>query len=122
MAKTILAVDDSATMLMTISMSLEKEGYVVKTAGNGVEALQVLNNGGKFNAIVTDVNMPEMDGITLTGEIRKLPAYKFVPIIVVTTESQLGKKEEGKKAGATGWIVKPFKPDQLIAVMRKVCP
>lgn len=122
MAKTILAVDDSATMLMTISMSLEKEGYVVKTAGNGVEALQVLNNGGKFNAIVTDVNMPQMDGITLTSEIRKLPAYKFVPIIVVTTESQLGKKEEGKKAGATGWIVKPFKPDQLVAVMRKVCP
>lgn len=122
MAKTILAVDDSATMLMTISMSLEKEGYIVKTAGNGVEALQVLNNGGKFNAIVTDVNMPQMDGITLTAEIRKLPAYKFVPIIVVTTESQLGKKEEGKKAGATGWIVKPFKPDQLVAVMRKVCP
>ena len=122
MAKTILAVDDSATMLMTISMSLEKEGYVVKTAGNGVEALQVLNNGGKFNAIVTDVNMPQMDGITLTAEIRKLPAYKLVPIIVVTTESQLGKKEEGKKAGATGWIVKPFKPDQLVAVMRKVCP
>ena len=122
MAKTILAVDDSATMLMTISMSLEKEGYVVKTAVNGVEALQVLNNGGRFNAIVTDVNMPQMDGITLTAEIRKLPAYKLVPIIVVTTESQLGKKEEGKKAGATGWIVKPFKPDQLVAVMRKVCP
>lgn len=122
MAKTILAVDDSATMLMTISMSLEKEGYVVKTAGNGVEALQILNNGGKFNAIVTDVNMPQMDGITLTAEIRKLPAYKFIPIIVVTTESQLGKKEEGKKAGATGWIVKPFKPDQLVAVMKKVCP
>lgn len=122
MGKSILAVDDSATMLMTISMTLEKEGYSVKTANDGVEAIQVLNSGQKFHAVLTDLNMPRMDGITLTSEIRKLPAYKFTPIIMVTTESQQQKKEEGRRAGATGWIIKPFKPDQLISVLRKVCP
>ena len=122
MAKTVLAVDDSVTMLQTISLSLEKEGFKVTTASDGAEALEILKGDAKFDVIITDVNMPNMDGITLTGEIRKLANQKFTPIIVLTTESQAGKKEDGKKAGATGWIVKPFKPEQLVAVVRRVSP
>ena len=122
MSKTILAVDDSITMLQTITLSLEKEGFKVVTASDGNDALNVLKGGEKFNVIITDVNMPNMDGIALTAEIRKLEAYKFTPIIVLTTESQAGKKDEGKQAGATGWIVKPFKPEQLVAVVRRVSP
>lgn len=122
MSKTILAVDDSVTMLQTISLSLEKEGYKVITASDGVDGLNVLKGGEKFDVIITDVNMPNMDGITLTAEIRKLEQYKFTPIIVLTTESQVGKKEDGKQAGATGWIVKPFKPEQLVSVVRRVSP
>jgi len=122
MAKTVLAVDDSVTMLQTISLSLEKEGFKVTTAADGAEALEILKGDAKFDVIITDVNMPNMDGITLTGEIRKLANQKFTPIIVLTTESQAGKKEDGKKAGATGWIVKPFKPEQLVAVVRRVSP
>lgn len=122
MAKKILAVDDSTTMLQSITLALEKEGYDVTTAGDGVQGLAVLNGGAKFNVIITDVNMPNMDGITFTRELRKLPMCKFTPVIVLTTESQMTKKEEGKAAGATGWIVKPFKPEQLVAVIRKVSP
>ncbi len=122
MSKTILAVDDSVTMLQTISLALEKEGYKVITASDGVDGLNVLKGGEKFDVIITDVNMPNMDGIALTAEIRKLEQYKFTPIIVLTTESQVGKKEDGKAAGATGWIVKPFKPEQLVSVVRRVSP
>src|SRR3990170_1325012 len=102
MSKNILAVDDSVTMRQTISTTLEKEGYSVTLAN--------------------DINMPNMDGIRLIQEVRKLASHKFTPIIVLTTESQPEKKEEGKNAGATGWIIKPFKPEQLIAVLKKVCP
>jgi len=122
MNKTILAVDDSATMLQTISIVLQNEGYKVTTAKDGVDALGKLKGGVRFNVIITDVNMPNMDGLTLTKELRKLSQCKFTPIIVVTTESQTSKKEEGKAAGATGWIIKPFKPDQLLAVVKKVSP
>ncbi len=122
MPKSILAVDDSVTMQQTISMILEGEGYSVVTAKDGTDGLQKLKGGERFNVIITDVNMPNMDGITFTREARKLAQYKFTPIIVVTTESQINKKEEGKAAGATGWIVKPFKPAQLIAVVKKVSP
>lgn len=122
MAKKILAVDDSATMLQTISIALEGIGYQVTTAVNGAEGVEVLKSGEKFNAIITDLNMPKMDGISFISEARKIPAFKFVPIIVLTTESQMQKKDEAKKAGATGWIVKPFKPEQLVTVMKKLCP
>lgn len=122
MKKNILAVDDSATMLQTISLTLEKEGYNMVTAKDGVDALQKLKGGERFHVIITDVNMPNMDGITLTREIKKISSYKFTPVIILTTESQVGKKEEGKSAGATGWIVKPFKPEQLVSVVRKVSP
>lgn len=121
MAKSILAVDDSVTMRQTIATALEKEGYAVSLANDGLDALNKLN-GARFHVIVTDINMPNMDGIRLIKEIRNLPAHKFTPIIVLTTESQPEKKEEGKNAGATGWIVKPFKPEQLVAVVKKVCP
>lgn len=122
MSKTILAVDDSATMLQTISIALENAGHSVMTAKNGAEALERLKGDDKFHAIISDVNMPIIDGITLTGEIRKLPNRRFTPVIILTTESQMQKKEEGKKAGATGWIVKPFKPEHLVEVIKKVCP
>lgn len=122
MSKTILAVDDSPTMLQTISIALENAGHTVITAKNGMEALEKLKGNDKFHAVITDVNMPVMDGITLTGEIRKLANRKFTPVIILTTESQMQKKDEGKKAGATGWIVKPFKPEQLVEVIKKVCP
>lgn len=121
MAKSILVVDDSVTMRQTIATALEKEGYNVSLANDGMDALHKLS-GGRFHVIITDINMPNMDGITLIQEIRKLPAHRFTPIIVLTTESQPEKKEEGKSAGATGWIVKPFKPEQLVAVVKKVCP
>lgn len=122
MSRTILAVDDSITMLQTISIALENAGHKVVTAKNGLEAIEKLNGADKFHVIITDVNMPDMDGITLTGEIRKNPKYSFTPVIILTTESQMQKKEEGKKAGATGWIIKPFKPEQLVDVIKKVCP
>lgn len=121
MAKSILAVDDSVTMRQTIATTLEKEGYNVTLANDGMDALTKLN-GGKFQVIITDINMPNMDGIGLIKEVRNLAAHKFTPIIVLTTESQPAKKEEGKNAGATGWIIKPFKPEQLVAVVKKVCP
>ncbi|MBI5756148.1 MAG: response regulator [Nitrospirae bacterium] len=121
MLKNILAVDDSVTMRQTIATTLEKEGYSVTLANDGVDALGKLN-GDRYHVIITDINMPNMDGIRLILEVRKLPAHKFTPVIVLTTESQPEKKEQGKSAGATGWIVKPFKPEQLIAVVKKVCP
>ena len=121
MAKSILAVDDSVTMRQTIATTLEKEGYTVILANDGKDAVSKLN-GNRFNLIITDINMPNMDGISLIKEIKKQASHKFTPIIVLSTESQPEKKEEGKSAGATGWIIKPFKPDQLIAVVKKVCP
>lgn len=120
--KAILVVDDSPTMLQSIAMTLEKTGYKVVTAINGVDALDKLSGVEKYHVIITDVNMPEMDGITFTTKAREVPRYKFTPIIVVTTESELNKKTEGKYAGATGWIVKPFIPEQLVNVVRKVSP
>ena len=123
MAKTILAVDDSPIVLSAISIVLESIDYDVHTAKDGIDALDKLReHKEKFNAIITDVNMPNMDGVTLTGEIRKLPGYGFTPIIILTTESQASKKEAGKRAGATGWLVKPVKPDMLLSTMKKICP
>lgn len=120
MAKKIFIVDDSITMLTNIRITLEKNGYDVEQAVNGVEAIEKLKNVGKVDAIITDLNMPRMDGITLIRELRCVSHYRFTPIIMLTTESQATKKEEGKRAGATGWIVKPFQPDQLLAVLDRV--
>ena len=104
-------------------MTLGRYGYKVVTANDGVDALEKLKEEkDKFNLIITDVHMPNMDGLTFVGEARKLFKYNFTPIIVLTTEIQVDKKEKGKRAGATGWVVKPFKPEQLLATIKKVCP
>lgn len=118
MAK-IMTVDDSASMRQMVSFTLKGAGHDVVEAADGVEALQALKTQ-KVSLVITDVNMPRMDGITLVKEIRSLPAYKFTPILLLTTESTSDKKQEGKAAGATGWIVKPFNPDQLLATIKKV--
>ena len=115
----ILAVDDSASMRQMVSFTLKGAGYEVVEAVDGVDALAVAK-GRSFNLVVTDVNMPNMDGITLIGELRKLPSYKFTPLLMLTTESGMEKKQQGKAAGATGWIVKPFNPEQLLATVKKV--
>jgi len=119
MGKCILTVDDSASIRQMVSFTLKGAGYEVVEATDGKEALSKLN-GNPVHMILTDLNMPNLDGIGLIKGVRANPACKFIPIIMLTTESQDSKKQEGKQAGATGWIVKPFKPDQLIAVIKKV--
>lgn len=119
MAVKILAVDDSASMRQMVSFTLKGAGYEVEEAADGQQALNIAK-GGKFNLVISDVNMPVMDGITLIKELRTLADYKFTPILMLTTESTSDKKQEGKSAGATGWIVKPFNPDQLLATVKKV--
>lgn len=116
---TIMAVDDSASMRRMVAFTLKGAGHEVIEAEDGVEAFSAAKNQ-KVDLVVTDVNMPNMDGITLVKELRTLPTYRFTPILVLTTESSDAKKQEGRVAGATGWIVKPFSPDQLIATIRKV--
>ncbi len=115
----ILAVDDSASMRQMVSFTLKGAGYEVIEAVDGVDALNKAK-GKAVNLVITDVNMPNMDGITLISELRKLPAYKFIPLLMLTTESGMDKKQAGKAAGATGWIVKPFNPDQLLGTVKKV--
>jgi two-component system, chemotaxis family, chemotaxis protein CheY len=115
----ILAVDDSTSMLQMVSFILTEGGHDVVDACDGVEALG-LAKGNAIDLVLTDVNMPHMDGITLVKELRALTDYKFVPMLVLTTESSPEKKKEGKAAGATGWIVKPFEPDRLLATVNKV--
>jgi len=116
---TILAVDDSASMRQMVVMTLKAAGYEVVEADDGTAALQ-LAKSTPFNLVLTDVNMPKMDGITLTRELRALPAYKFTPILTLTTESGSDRKQQGKAAGATGWIVKPFNPEQLVSTVKRV--
>lgn len=118
MAK-ILAVDDSASMRQMVSFTLKGAGHDVVEASDGVEALGIAKKGA-VDLVISDVNMPNMDGISLITELRKLAPYKFVPILMLTTESSMDKKSQGKAAGATGWIVKPFNPDQLLATIKKV--
>jgi len=115
----ILAVDDSASMRQMVSFTLKGAGYDVIEAVDGVDALNKAK-GKSVNMVLTDVNMPNMDGITLIRELRKLPNYKFTPMLMLTTESAGDKKAEGKSAGATGWLVKPFNPDQLLNTIKKV--
>lgn len=122
MAKTIMVVDDSASLRNVVCIALKGAGYEVIEAADGKEALSKLK-GQKVNLIVSDVNMPNMDGITMVREIKKLPAYKFTPIMMLTTESQPEKKAEGKAAGAKAWLVKPFQPPVLLdAVSKLVLP
>ena len=115
----ILAVDDSASMRQMVSFTLKGAGYEVIEAVDGVDALQKAQSR-KVDLVVTDVNMPNKNGIELIKDLRALPAYKFTPMLMLTTESGMDKKQQGKAAGATGWIVKPFNPEQLLKTIRKV--
>ncbi len=117
--KSILTVDDSASIRQMVRLTLSGSGYKVVEAENGAEGLKQAQ-ATPVNMIVTDLNMPVMDGMTFIREVRKLPAYKGVPIIFLTTESDAARKQEAKLAGATGWITKPFQQDQLLSVIRKV--
>jgi two-component system, chemotaxis family, chemotaxis protein CheY len=119
MAATILAVDDSASMRQMVKFTLTHAGYAVIEAADGIEALEYARNHA-VNLVLTDVNMPRMDGITLVRELRQLEPYKFVPMLVLTTEAGNDKKMLGKQAGATGWLVKPFNPEKLLATIAKV--
>lgn len=119
MAKRIMSVDDSPSVRQMVTFSLEAAGYQVATASDGQEALDMLK-AQSADMVITDLNMPRMDGLTLIKELRALSTFKFTPIILLTTESQADRKEAGKTAGATGWIVKPFQQEQLLAVVKKV--
>jgi len=115
----ILLVDDSASMREMVSFTLIDAGHEVTEAEDGVEALQFAK-GQSVDLVITDVNMPNMDGITLTGELRKVTEYKFTPILILSTETGSDKKKQGKDAGATGWIEKPFDPDSLLTTVNRV--
>lgn len=120
MSKTALVVDDSPTMRQMVAFTLTNAGFTVVEAEHGKDAVRKVSDGGKMDIVVTDLNMPEMDGITLIKELRKLAAFKFTPILMLTTESAMEKKQAGKAAGATGWIVKPFDAEKLAAAVRRV--
>jgi two-component system chemotaxis response regulator CheY len=119
MNKKILAVDDSASMRQMVLFTLQGAGYEVLQACDGVEALEMARQS-PVDLVLTDVHMPRMDGITLVRELRALVNYKLVPMLILTTESSQEKKMDGKRAGATGWIVKPFNPPQLLATVARV--
>jgi two-component system, chemotaxis family, chemotaxis protein CheY len=114
-----MAVDDSASLRQMVSVVLRGGGYQVIESVDGLDALSKLK-GQELHLFLTDVNMPKMDGFEFTRKLRAMPQYKFVPIVLLTTESTAEKKQQGKAAGATAWIVKPFDPDQLLAVVKKV--
>lgn len=121
MGKRVMAVDDSATVRKVLQATLVEAGYDVVEAVDGADALEKLS-GESVDMLVTDLNMPNVDGIGLIQEVRQKPGNRFMPIIMLTSESQPEKKNAGKAAGASGWITKPFNPDQLLAVVRMVCP
>ena len=119
MAKTIMVVDDSASFRSVVGIALKGAGYDVIEACDGRDALAKLN-GTKIHLIVSDVNMPNMDGITLVGEVKKLPNYKFTPILMLTTEGDATKMAEGKAAGVRAWVIKPFQPPALLDAVAKL--
>ncbi len=119
MGKKILIVDDSESIREVVSFTLANAGHDVQKAVDGDDALTQLD-GTAYDLIITDLHMPNKNGIELIREVRKMDAYKFIPILFLTTESQTEKKKEAKEAGATGWIVKPFVPDKLLAAINKV--
>ncbi|MFZ2404970.1 MAG: response regulator [Methylobacter sp.] len=119
MAKTILFVEDSASVRQVMNSTLTREGYDVILACDGQDALNKLD-GTKIHLIISDVNMPNMDGLTFVKSAKQMPAYKFTPIIMLTTETQEEKMNEGKAAGVKAWIVKPFQPPQLLAAVSQL--
>jgi two-component system chemotaxis response regulator CheY len=120
MSKKILIVDDSESIREVVCFTLENAGFEVHKGIDGLDAVQVLNANAPFDLIITDLHMPNMDGIEFIKQVRANEAFKFVPILFLTTESQNDKKMAAKDAGATGWIVKPFVPEKLLAAISKV--
>jgi two-component system chemotaxis response regulator CheY len=120
--KSLLIVDDSQTMLMSMEAILTEAGYTVRKALDGTDAVEELRSGFKFDLMITDLNMPQMDGITLIRETRTIPTRRFMPILLLTTESQSERRAEAKAAGASGWLVKPIGAPDLIAVLKQVLP
>ncbi len=118
MAK-ILAADDSASMRQMVSFTLKSKGHEIIQAVDGQEALTMAQKGS-VDLVLTDLNMPKMDGLSLIKQLRMLPNYRFTPILMLTTEADASRKQEGKAAGATGWIVKPFNPEQLLQTIDRV--
>lgn len=121
MNRTIMTVDDSASVRQMVAFTLRRAGHEVIEAAHGQEALATLGTT-RADLVITDLNMPHMDGIELIRQLRAQAQYQYTPILMLTTESQPEKKQAGKAAGATGWIVKPFTPEQLVAVVNKVLP
>ena len=122
MAKSILLVDDSATMLMSVKSILEIGGFKVETSSDGLQALNKLKGGSKPDLIITDINMPNMGGLEFIQSVRALHGFRFLPILTLTTESQTAKRDEGRRLGATGWLVKPISGPDLIKVIKQVLP
>jgi two-component system chemotaxis response regulator CheY len=120
MAKTILIVDDSSSLRTVVRMALTRAGYDVLEAGDGLQGLKALDSAPKVNLIVSDVNMPNMDGIQFVTQVKQSPKHKFIPVIMLTTEGQEEKKNLGRQAGARAWIVKPFNPPQLLDAVSKL--
>jgi two-component system, chemotaxis family, chemotaxis protein CheY len=120
MSKTVMIVDDSGSFRTVVKLALQKAGYAVVEACDGVDALSKVS-AQKLNLIVCDVNMPNMDGITFVKQIKSSPVHKFLPVIMLTTESQESKKAEGRAAGARAWITKPFQPSQLVDAVNRLC-
>jgi len=119
MAKTVMIVDDSASLRQVVGIALRGAGYEVIEGCDGKDALAKLT-GQKVHLVISDVNMPNMDGITFVKNLKQMPAYKFTPVIMLTTESQEGKKQEGQAAGAKAWVVKPFQPAQMLSAVSKL--
>jgi two-component system, chemotaxis family, chemotaxis protein CheY len=122
MAKLIFIVDDSATMLMSVKSTLTINGFTVETASDGIQALTKLKGCLKPDLIITDINMPNMGGLELIKNVRTMPGFRFTPILTLTTEGQSSMRDEGKKLGATGWLVKPVSGPDLVKVIRQVLP
>lgn len=120
MAKKVFVVDDSATMVMSLKQSLELAGYEVETAKDGLEAFEKVKSGYKPDLIITDLNMPKMNGLEFIKNVRTI--LRFTPILILTTESEASKREEAKRLGATGWLVKPVSGTELIKVLKQVLP
>ncbi|WP_042695077.1 response regulator [Azospirillum sp. B506] len=120
MKKKVMTVDDSRTMRDMVSFTLRGAGYDVVEAADGQQAMNAIA-ATKVDLVITDLNMPVMDGLTLIRKLRAVPAHRTLPILMLTTEADESKKAEGRAAGATGWIVKPFNPDKLVSVVQKVC-
>jgi two-component system chemotaxis response regulator CheY len=122
MSKTIFLIDDSVTMLMSVKATLEMNGFKVETASDGVKALAKIKSGVKPDLIITDINMPNMGGLEFIKNARALPGFRFTPILTLTTESEAAKRDEGKKLGATGWLVKPIAGPDLVKVIKQLLP